>query len=222
MSDGPGTNENNGDEELTIEEKAAILANIPGVGPKTAEKLVGAGYDDLEKIAKGNPEEIAESVPGLSPAKAQEAIDEAVKLLEAIASGAVDLTGKTKKSKRKKAPEPEPDRHELPPMEAIDKVEPRTSLRTGLEAEKERIGIPMGPKWLTRFERARIVGARALQISMGAPVLINMKKAPKGLFALAEAELESGVLPMTVRRTKPTGEHADIPLSILLKNTRLA
>jgi DNA-directed RNA polymerase subunit K/omega len=131
------------------------------------------------------------------------------------------LTGKTKKSKRKKAPEPEPDRHELPPAEEIDRVEPRTSLTTGLEKEKQGLGVPIGPKWLSRFERARIVGARALQISMGAPVMVDMKKAPSGLFALAETELRSGVLPMTVRRTKPTGETADIPLSILLKNTRL-
>ena len=109
----------------------------------------------------------------------------------------------------------------MPPAEEIDRVEPRTSLITGLEKEKQTLGVPIGPKWLSRFERARIVGARALQISMGAPVMVDMKKAPSGLFALAETELRSGVLPMTVRRTKPTGETADIPLSVLLKNTRL-
>nr|KXH74954.1 MAG: hypothetical protein AM325_05280 [Candidatus Thorarchaeota archaeon SMTZ1-45] len=81
--------------------------------------------------------------------------------------------------------------------------------------------MPVGPKWLTKFEKARIIGARALQISMGAPVLIDMKTAPTGRFGFAEAELRAGVLPMTVRRTLPTGEYHDIPLSILLKNTRL-
>ncbi|MHA1943927.1 MAG: DNA-directed RNA polymerase subunit K, partial [Candidatus Thorarchaeota archaeon] len=62
---------------------------------------------------------------------------------------------------------------------------------------------------------------RALQVSMGAPVLIDMKTAPKGRFGFAEAELKSGVLPMTVRRSLPTGETFDIPLSTLLANTRL-
>ncbi len=83
------------------------------------------------------------------------------------------------------------------------------------------MGIPVGPKWLTKFEKARIIGARALQISMGAPVLIPTKTAPSGLFALAEAELRAQVLPLTVRRTLPTEEHFDVPLSRLLENTRL-
>ena len=151
MSDGSGKKDETKEKELTNEEKAAILANIPGVGPKTAEKLVEAGYDNLEKITKGNPEEIAKSVAGLSPTKAQDAMDEAVKLLELVAFGAIDLSGKAKKSKRKKAPEPEPDRHELPPMKAIDKAEPRSSLKTGLEEEKEKMSggdaatTPSGP-----------------------------------------------------------------------------
>ena len=92
---------------------------------------------------------------------------------------------------------------------------------TGYDEEKLAMGIPVGPKWLTKFEKARIIGARALQISMGAPVLIDTKTAPKGRFGFAEAELRSGVLPMTVRRTLPTGMSHDIPLSTLLKNTRL-
>jgi len=52
---------------------------------------------------------------------------------------------------------------------------------------------------LTRFERARIISARALQIAMGAPVLIKIKdaKTPKDI---AKAEFEKGVLPITVFR----------------------
>jgi DNA-directed RNA polymerase subunit K len=52
---------------------------------------------------------------------------------------------------------------------------------------------------LTRFERARIVGARALQISMGAPILVEVD----GLVDpvdIAELELKEGVIPITVRR----------------------
>jgi len=52
----------------------------------------------------------------------------------------------------------------------------------------------------TRFERARIIGARALQIAMGAPLLI---KPPEGMIdpvQLAIIEFEKRVIPITVRR----------------------
>ncbi len=51
----------------------------------------------------------------------------------------------------------------------------------------------------TRYERARIIGARALQISMGAPVLIDVDK--KEPIEIAYMELEMGVIPITVKRT---------------------
>jgi DNA-directed RNA polymerase subunit K len=51
----------------------------------------------------------------------------------------------------------------------------------------------------TRYERARIIGARALQISMGAPVLIDVDK--KEPIEIAYMELEKGVIPITVKRT---------------------
>ncbi len=52
----------------------------------------------------------------------------------------------------------------------------------------------------TRYERARIIGARALQISMGAPVLIDVDR--KEPIDIALMELEKGVIPITVKRTK--------------------
>ena len=52
---------------------------------------------------------------------------------------------------------------------------------------------------LTRYERARIIGARALQISLGAPVLIDVDKGEP--IDLAMMELEQGVIPITVKRT---------------------
>ncbi len=51
----------------------------------------------------------------------------------------------------------------------------------------------------TRYERARIIGARALQISMGAPVLIDVDR--KEPIDIALMELEKGVIPITVKRT---------------------
>ncbi len=49
-----------------------------------------------------------------------------------------------------------------------------------------------------KFEKARIIGARALQLAYGAPPLI---KVPEGVYdplALAEAEYEAGVIPIVV------------------------
>ncbi len=200
---------------------AVILVNIPGIGPKTAEKMVAAGFDSLEKLSKSKAEDLASAVPGISVKKAETYVTGSKVLAELIASGAVDVTGRAKKAKRKKAAEPDPDKHELPPAETIARAEKRKSLETGLDRERVKMGIPFGPKWLTRFEKARIIGARALQISMGAPILVDIKTAPSGLFALAEYELKAGNLPMTLRRSSPIGEYADIPLRTLLKNTKL-
>jgi DNA-directed RNA polymerase subunit K len=51
----------------------------------------------------------------------------------------------------------------------------------------------------TRYERARIVGARALQISMGAPVLAKNLTTVEPI-DVAIAELEQGLIPITVRK----------------------
>jgi len=51
---------------------------------------------------------------------------------------------------------------------------------------------------LTRYERARIIGARALQISMGAPVLLEDDSGEP--IDIAFRELEMGVIPITVKR----------------------
>ncbi|HTY89551.1 MAG TPA: DNA-directed RNA polymerase subunit K [Methanocella sp.] len=51
----------------------------------------------------------------------------------------------------------------------------------------------------TRYERARIVGARALQISMGAPVLIKDINTVEPI-DVAMAELERGMIPITVKK----------------------
>ena len=60
----------------------------------------------------------------------------------------------------------------------------------------------------TKYERARIIGARALQISMDAPLLLKIKKEELDSInydplEIAQRELESGVLPITVRRPLP-------------------
>ncbi len=72
--------------------------------------------------------------------------------------------------------------------------------------------VQIGPPKLTRFERARIAGARALQVSLGAPILVDLPLKVSDPVDIALAELKEGVLPMTIRRTLPNGTHQDIAL----------
>ena len=52
----------------------------------------------------------------------------------------------------------------------------------------------------TRFEKARIIGARALQISMGAPILIDPPEGMLNPVHIAHLEYKKGVIPITVQR----------------------
>jgi DNA-directed RNA polymerase subunit K len=52
----------------------------------------------------------------------------------------------------------------------------------------------------TRFEKARIIGARALQITMGAPVLIKVEKDIIDPVKIALLEYDKDVLPISVLR----------------------
>ncbi len=54
---------------------------------------------------------------------------------------------------------------------------------------------------LTRYEKARIIGARALQVAMGAPLLIKTKE--QNPIRIAEKEFEDDVLPITIKRINP-------------------
>ena len=49
-----------------------------------------------------------------------------------------------------------------------------------------------------RYEKARIIGARALQVAYGAPVLVDTEQSQPIL--IAAEEYDSGVLPFTVQR----------------------
>ena len=59
----------------------------------------------------------------------------------------------------------------------------------------------------TKYEKARMIGSRALQLSMGAPFLLKLD--PQELATLrydcieiAQREFEEGILPITVKRNK--------------------
>ncbi len=56
-------------------------------------------------------------------------------------------------------------------------------------------------KEYTRFEKARIIGARALQIARGAPPVIQTDI--KDPIKIAEQEFKEGVIPLDTKRPEP-------------------
>ena len=60
----------------------------------------------------------------------------------------------------------------------------------------------------TKYEKARMIGSRALQIAMGAPFLVKLeekqlKKIAYNPIEIAKLEFEKGIIPITVKRPLP-------------------
>lgn len=97
-------------------------------------------------------------------------------------------------------------------MEVARAADSQRSKEGGKGSVKVKVWLPR----LTRYEKARIIGARALQIAMGAPILVQVPEGEVDPIKIATLELEKGVLPLTVRRKLPSGEYQDVPLKWLL------
>ncbi|KKN03363.1 hypothetical protein LCGC14_1108400 [marine sediment metagenome] len=82
--------------------------------------------------------------------------------------------------------------------------------------KKVRKYIKIGSIFLTRYEKARIIGARALQISYGAPILCEKPKDIIDPIKIAQVELKARILPLTIRRENPSGEYQDIHINKLI------
>lgn len=97
---------------------------------------------------------------------------------------------------------------EIEKREVIDTVEDHISQEIPCEKGK----ITIGPPTLTRFEKARIMGARALQLSMGAPPFIPIPETARTSLDIAMEELEQRVIPIVIRRVLPNGDFQNIPI----------
>ena len=73
--------------------------------------------------------------------------------------------------------------------------------------------IITGPPMLTRFEKARIMGARALQLSLGAPPFISVPKDTSTSLDIAMEELNERLIPIVIRRVLPNGDYQNIPIN---------
>jgi DNA-directed RNA polymerases I, II, and III subunit RPABC2 len=83
---------------------------------------------------------------------------------------------------------------------------------TGLAIDKSK---RITSKYMTKYERARVLGTRALQISMNAPIMVDIEGETDAL-KIAAKELREGKIPMIIRRYLPDGSFEDWSLDELL------
>ena len=63
--------------------------------------------------------------------------------------------------------------------------------------------------FLTKYEKARVIGARALQISKNAPILVSLNPGEYDPILIAEKELRESKIPFIIRRFLPDGSYED-------------
>ncbi|KGN60089.1 DNA-directed RNA polymerases II, IV and V subunit 6A [Cucumis sativus] len=78
----------------------------------------------------------------------------------------------------------------------------------GKEDEEPVERVRKTSKFMTKYERARILGTRALQISMNAPVMVELEGETDPL-EIAMKELRERKIPFTIRRYLPDGSYED-------------
>ncbi|MDB4840298.1 DNA-directed RNA polymerase subunit K [Nitrosopumilus sp.] len=101
---------------------------------------------------------------------------------------------------------------EIEEREVVEKIEDHDPVEIPCEKGK----ITIGPPTLTRFEQARIMGARALQLSLGAPPFITIPKNARISLDISMEELEKKVIPITIRRVLPNGDYQNIPIDFFI------
>jgi len=135
------------------------------------------------------------------------ALDTYRKLIEKKGGKDVDpLTEKEQESLEKRI-------SEIENREVVDEVIEHEPVEIPCEKGK----ITIGPPTLTKYEKARIMGARALQLSLGAPPFIPIPKTARISLDISMEELEQRVIPITIRRVLPNGDFQNIPINYFIK-----
>ncbi|THH19049.1 hypothetical protein EW146_g2050 [Bondarzewia mesenterica] len=95
--------------------------------------------------------------------------------------------------------------------------EAQASQATGLAGERQANKVRVTTPYLTKYERARILGTRALQISMNAPILVPLDGETDAL-QIAIKELSQRKIPLIIRRYLPDGSFEDWSVSELISD----
>lgn len=113
------------------------------------------------------------------------------------------------------------DLDDLDEEEPIDELEQAEDERENVEVvnagelrEEEQQGLRVDPDkrmttpYMTKYERARVLGTRALQIAMCAPVMVELEGETDPL-VIATKELKAKKIPIIIRRYLPDGSYED-------------
>ena len=91
----------------------------------------------------------------------------------------------------------------------------------GMTADSRKKQKRQTMPYMTKYERARIIGARAFQIAMNAPVMIDVEKETDPL-KIATKELRAGKVPFIIRRHLPNGTYEDWAVNeLIIEHTSL-
>ncbi len=134
------------------------------------------------------------------------ALDTYRKLVEKKGGKDTELTEKEQESLEKKI-------SEIEEREVVEKIVEHDPIEIPCVKNK----ITIGPPTLTRFEKARIMGARALQLSLGAPTFISIPKTARISLDISMEELKQRVIPITIKRVLPNGDYQNIPIDYFEK-----
>ena len=158
-----------------------------------------SGTEEVEVLEVPESEELMDVEPEVNTGL-NKALDTYRKLIEKN-DGIEPLSEKEQNNLEKRI-------KEIEGREVVDKIEEHEPIEIPCENGK----ITIGPPTLTRFEKARIMGARALQLSLGAPPFISIPKSARISLDISMEELEQRVIPITIRRMLPNGDYQNIPI----------
>mmetsp|Transcript_10792 Transcript_10792/g.14070 ORF Transcript_10792/g.14070 Transcript_10792/m.14070 type:complete len:149 (+) Transcript_10792:83-529(+) len=93
-------------------------------------------------------------------------------------------------------------------QEVDEEGKPKVELLDAAEQQPVKQEHRITTKYMTKYERARILGTRALQISMNAPVMVDIDNETDPL-RIAMKELREKKIPIVIRRYLPDGSFED-------------
>jgi len=135
-------------------------------------------------------------------AEVDDSLDKAIKMYTKIHGNEEMLEGSKEQKELDRAIEVIKNREII--TESVDHEPVEIKNSTGV--------IATGPPTLTRFEKARIMGSRALQLSLGAPPFIDFSENISTSLEIAMEELHQKVIPIVIRRTLPNGDYQNIAI----------
>lgn len=91
------------------------------------------------------------------------------------------------------------------------KLQPKRSATSGVVPMEQRITT----RYMTKYERARLLGTRALQLSMNAPPMVELEGETDPL-QIAMKELREKKIPLIIRRYLPDRSYEDWPVDELI------